>query len=358
MVVSSDKKIGVHTGGLTTDAEFYICDVVSSQDYYSFGMVMPGRTFTSSTGYRYGFNGKEEDDEMANVEGAYEDYGFRMYDSRLGRFLSEDPISDWYPYYSPYQFAGNKPIWAIDLEGLEEFFATDRMGKDGTMERHFTRNRNRSERGKKTIQYINISGKSGPVIDITSINAMDQSVLKAFKNKTVQEKYYEIKLKVKKEDEIKKDVTERKPSHKKTDKTDDKLTHHGTDDKTKDKVTSFKVDVPEDIDVEFEPEDDVFLIGKESTSKGEIYDIVKNLITTPGYDAQITIGTLYKNKTDKLSDGTSTAQVLVGQRIEAIKKLIDEVAPPGFDKSRIKIFPVYGPNKKATVKYKESRAKF
>jgi hypothetical protein len=45
----------------------------------------------------------------------------RIYDSRLGRFLSVDPLTKSYPWYTPYQFAGNTPIWAIDLDGLEEF---------------------------------------------------------------------------------------------------------------------------------------------------------------------------------------------------------------------------------------------
>ncbi len=31
-----------------------------------------------------------------------------------------DPLFTGYPYYTPYQFAGNRPIWAIDLDGLEE----------------------------------------------------------------------------------------------------------------------------------------------------------------------------------------------------------------------------------------------
>ncbi len=31
-----------------------------------------------------------------------------------------DPLSDNFPYYTPYQFAGNKPIEAIDLDGMEE----------------------------------------------------------------------------------------------------------------------------------------------------------------------------------------------------------------------------------------------
>jgi hypothetical protein len=31
-----------------------------------------------------------------------------------------DPLSPSYPWYTPYQFAGNKPIEFIELEGLEE----------------------------------------------------------------------------------------------------------------------------------------------------------------------------------------------------------------------------------------------
>lgn len=47
------------------------------------------------------------------------DYGFRIYDPRIGRFLSVDPLFKSYPFYTPYQFAGNMPIAAIDLDGLE-----------------------------------------------------------------------------------------------------------------------------------------------------------------------------------------------------------------------------------------------
>ncbi len=42
------------------------------------------------------------------------------YDQLKVRFLSVDPLTKSYPYYTPYQFAGNKPIIAIDLDGLEE----------------------------------------------------------------------------------------------------------------------------------------------------------------------------------------------------------------------------------------------
>ncbi|MBK7883869.1 MAG: RHS repeat-associated core domain-containing protein [Chitinophagaceae bacterium] len=73
-------------------------------------------------GYRFGFNGKELDKEVASTT-TY-DYGFRIYNPALGRFLSVDPLMNSYPWYTPYQFAGNMPIWAIDLDGLEEKKAT------------------------------------------------------------------------------------------------------------------------------------------------------------------------------------------------------------------------------------------
>jgi hypothetical protein len=48
-----------------------------------------------------------------------QDYGFRIYDPRLGRFLSVDPISASYAWLTPYQYASNRPIVAKDLDGLE-----------------------------------------------------------------------------------------------------------------------------------------------------------------------------------------------------------------------------------------------
>src|SRR5688572_4285183 len=81
-------------------------------------MVMPGRKYNSLNNYRYGFNGKELDKEQASFT-TY-DYGFRIYSPALAKFLSVDPLSKSYPWYTPYQFAGNKPVIAIDLDGLEE----------------------------------------------------------------------------------------------------------------------------------------------------------------------------------------------------------------------------------------------
>lgn len=92
-------------------------------------MQMPGRKFSSAgSGYRYGFNGKENDNEVKG-EGNQQDYGMRIYDTRLGRFLSIDPLTREYPFLTPYQFASNRPIDGIDLDGLEYFSSKEHGGK-------------------------------------------------------------------------------------------------------------------------------------------------------------------------------------------------------------------------------------
>lgn len=117
----SDRRIAAPSSGTNTLVDHYTTDISSAQDYYPFGMQMPGRidSATAAQKYRYGFNGKENDRDVKGDGNEY-DYGFRIYDPRIGRFLSVDPLFKTYPWYTPYQFAGNKPIIAIDLDGLEE----------------------------------------------------------------------------------------------------------------------------------------------------------------------------------------------------------------------------------------------
>ncbi|MCK9640116.1 MAG: hypothetical protein M0R39_09430 [Prolixibacteraceae bacterium] len=110
----TDRKIPTTTTGAIT----YQAEILSWQDYYAFGMQMPGRSFSGGK-YRYGFNGKENDNEVKG-DGNQQDYGLRIYDPRLGKFLSVDPLTKKYPWYTPFQFAGNKPIQFIDLDGGEE----------------------------------------------------------------------------------------------------------------------------------------------------------------------------------------------------------------------------------------------
>ncbi|WP_375605468.1 RHS repeat-associated core domain-containing protein [Flavobacterium davisii] len=92
-------------------------DVLSYNDYYPFGSLIPNR-HGSSTAYRYGFQGQEKDDELKG-EGNSLNYTFRMHDPRVGRFFAIDPLTHKYPYYSPYQFSGNRVVDMIEMEGLE-----------------------------------------------------------------------------------------------------------------------------------------------------------------------------------------------------------------------------------------------
>ena len=76
-----------------------------------------------------GINGKENDNEVKGV-GDQIDYGMRVYDPRIGKFLGVDPLTQSYPWYTPYQYAGNQPIWAIDLDGLEPIRSAEQQAKE------------------------------------------------------------------------------------------------------------------------------------------------------------------------------------------------------------------------------------
>jgi len=85
--------------------------MVNEQEYYPFGET----SFGSYGKKKYQYCGKERDSES----GLYY-YGARYYLPWLCRFASVDPLKDKYAFYTPYQYAGNKPINFIDLDGLEE----------------------------------------------------------------------------------------------------------------------------------------------------------------------------------------------------------------------------------------------
>ncbi|TNE82444.1 MAG: hypothetical protein EP332_00195 [Bacteroidetes bacterium] len=122
-VVISDKRVSVCDEYLGVDR--FEAEVLSAMDYYPFGMLMPDRQWyanSDSSGYRFGFNGQEKDDEIKGP-GNSVTFKYRIHDPRLGRFLSVDPLFMSYPWNSSYAFAENTPISCIDLEGLEKFVA-------------------------------------------------------------------------------------------------------------------------------------------------------------------------------------------------------------------------------------------
>ncbi|WP_175288732.1 leucine-rich repeat domain-containing protein [Flagellimonas eckloniae] len=81
-------------------------------DYYPFGMPMPGRSLLGAEGYRYAFQGQEKDPETGK-----EAFQLRLWDSRIGRWLTTDPFGQ---YNNPYLGMGNNPISRIDPDGGQD----------------------------------------------------------------------------------------------------------------------------------------------------------------------------------------------------------------------------------------------
>jgi RHS repeat-associated protein len=81
--------------------------VVARTDYYPFGMPMPNRNVEGT--YRYKFQGQEKDPETG-----MEAFELRMWDARIGRWLTTDPYGE---FFSPYLGMGNNPIITYDTDG-------------------------------------------------------------------------------------------------------------------------------------------------------------------------------------------------------------------------------------------------
>jgi RHS repeat-associated protein len=94
--------------------------LTNREEFFPFGET----SFGSYTKKRYRFCGKERDEES----GLYY-YGARYYMPWQCRFVSVDPLAAEYPFYTPYQYAGNQPVIAIDLDGLEPKFVGDHKHK-------------------------------------------------------------------------------------------------------------------------------------------------------------------------------------------------------------------------------------
>ncbi len=85
--------------------------------------------------YRYGFNGKESDNEVKG-EANQQDYGFRVYDPRVGRFLSLDPLAEKYISWSPYNYCLNNPINHTDPSGDTVRLYSQTIPSTYNMQRH------------------------------------------------------------------------------------------------------------------------------------------------------------------------------------------------------------------------------
>lgn len=95
-------------------------------DYFSFGMPMANRQIVNGEPYRYGYQGQEVDPETGKPA-----FQLRLWDARIGRWLTTDPASQ---YHSPYMGMGNNPITQIDPDGGTADTIYKLAGTDQTVE--------------------------------------------------------------------------------------------------------------------------------------------------------------------------------------------------------------------------------
>ena len=123
LVTITDKKIAIPDVSNSV-IEYYNAEIITISDYYPGGMLISERSETFATnGYRFGFNGMEQDDEVKSEGNSY-DFGARIYDSRLGRWMSVDPMASKQPSWSSYKSFFNNPNFFIDPTGETETIVT------------------------------------------------------------------------------------------------------------------------------------------------------------------------------------------------------------------------------------------
>jgi RHS repeat-associated protein len=88
--------------------------VVSYDDYDGWGMILEGRSAVNGDGRpRFKFTGKERD-----AESKYDYFGARYYDSRVGRWMSVDPLARSFLSLSPFAYCSNSPTVLVDQKGM------------------------------------------------------------------------------------------------------------------------------------------------------------------------------------------------------------------------------------------------
>lgn len=116
----TDQKKAINISGTVA---YWEPKVVSYSDYYPGGSLMPGRN-GNTTGARHGFNGMEKDNEVYGDGNSY-DFGARIYDPRIVRWLSVDPLQKDYQSLSPFVYAGNSPVILFDNDGKAIYIKGD-----------------------------------------------------------------------------------------------------------------------------------------------------------------------------------------------------------------------------------------
>jgi RHS repeat-associated protein len=107
-------------GVITASSNPSTNEIIEESNYYPFGLKHKGyNNVTSSNGnsvaQKYGFTGKEHQDELGL---GWIDITARNYDPALGRWMNLDPLAEQGRRWSPYTYAFDNPIYFQDPDGM------------------------------------------------------------------------------------------------------------------------------------------------------------------------------------------------------------------------------------------------
>ncbi len=107
MSTVTDRKI------YNTGTQDYSAEVMSASTYYPFGMTM----WSAGVPSKFGVNGMERIDELNPDD---YDFGARIYNGKIGRWMSCDAMTSRSPGITSYRFGKNNPILFFDPDGNYE----------------------------------------------------------------------------------------------------------------------------------------------------------------------------------------------------------------------------------------------
>lgn len=91
--------------------------VIQTDDYYPFGLAFNSYQRENTATNQYLYNGKERQDELGLD---WLDYGARMYDPSIARWIVVDPLSENSRRWTPYRYGFDNPLRYIDPDGMTE----------------------------------------------------------------------------------------------------------------------------------------------------------------------------------------------------------------------------------------------
>ena len=99
-----------------------VSDIEQVNSYYPFGLNMDGPWNGANGAFKYGYNGKEWNDDFGL---GWNDYGARFYDAAIGIWRATDPLAESFSNVSSYNYALNNPILLIDKNGMASSYNWD-----------------------------------------------------------------------------------------------------------------------------------------------------------------------------------------------------------------------------------------